>query len=83
MITTMIKYKLVGTMQFKTIEYSPDTQQWNITMTGNEWPWMMKIAKIKCPDCATSHVKKNGTNDKLHQKYRCLNDDCERYSFIA
>jgi hypothetical protein len=70
-------------MQYTSINYNDATGEWNITMTGSEWPWMMKEAKVKCPDCKTSYIKKNGFNDKGHQKYRCLNDACLRYSFIA
>lgn len=76
-----MKIKYEGTMQFKSIEFNATTQQWNITMTGNEWPWMMKTAKIRCPDCGTAHIRKNGTSHKLKQKYQCLNDACKKHSF--
>lgn len=77
----MKKPKLEGTMQYTAIDYSDANHQWNITMTGSEWPWMMKLAKpsIHCPYCQTTKIKKNGINYKQKQQYRCLNTNCLRH----
>jgi hypothetical protein len=74
-------YKIESSMQITSVNYS--SNQWYITMQGNDWPWMMKLTdKIKCPDCKTYKVTKNGkTSSKNKQQYRCLNANCVRYSF--
>jgi len=72
-------------MQFTSITYSENCHTWNITMTGNGWPWMMKLAKasFRCPDCGTTNIRKNGyTSSKHKPQYQCLNDKCKRVSFI-
>lgn len=76
--------KIESSMQFTSVNYSESTHEWNITMTGNEWPWMIKIAKppIRCPDCNTTNVCKNGSNYKSKQIYLCKNDTCKRFSFM-
>jgi predicted RNA-binding Zn-ribbon protein involved in translation (DUF1610 family) len=67
-------------MQIQNVSYT--NGNWNITMTGSEWPWMMKIAKpVRCPDCGSTHVRKNGTNYKFKKQYQCLNNDCMRSTF--
>jgi transposase-like protein len=39
------------------------------------------ITNMCCPDCGSQDVARNGTNEKRHQKYKCLNSSCSRYSF--
>jgi hypothetical protein len=78
-----IKFKIENSMQFKSCTYLPESHTWNITMTGNDWPWMMKIAEvIRCPECKTTNIKKNGFNVKHNRQYSCLNDNCTRSSFV-
>lgn len=80
---TMIKMKVESSLQIQSVNYSPANHQWNITMTGNEWPWAMKIAKPlpKCPDCKTENIRKDGKDVKSKQVYECLNDNCARIKF--
>ncbi len=76
----IINYKVESSMQIKSVDYSGN--QWNITMTGNNWPWTMKTAKVKCPECLTTrvHVKENYI--KGGKRYTCLNQDCTTETFI-
>lgn len=55
---------------------------WNITMTGTGWPWMMKTAKIVCPDCKTLNLYVNGNYIKGGKRYKCLNANCKTVTFI-
>jgi hypothetical protein len=79
----MMTIKIESSMQTQSINYCASTHMWNITMKGTEWPWLMTLAKprIKCPDCKTSNIIKNGKDYKSRQKYRCMNNACERDSF--
>lgn len=78
---TMINYKYIidTAMQFN---YSPECYTWNITISANEWPWLMKSAKQpRCPDCKSTHIRKDGKDVKSKQVYECLNADCARVNF--
>lgn len=80
--TKTMKIKIEHSMQITSLHYCDSSYTWNIVMTGSEWPWMMKRgAQVKCPDCGTIKVQKNGHNDKLNQKYLCKNDKCHRHTF--
>lgn len=78
----MTKITYEWTMQYKSIAYDAATHTFNLAWTSGEWPWMMKTAKVRCPDCGSTHVRKNGTNAKLNKQYQCLNNNCERSSFV-
>lgn len=81
--TMTINIKIESSMQIKSVNYSQKCHTWNITMTGNEWPWMMKIAKPvpKCPDCKTTNIRKDGKDTKSKQVWECLNSSCVRTNF--
>lgn len=69
-------------MQFTAIDYNETTDQWNITMTGSEWPWMMKQPKVRCPHCGTANIHINGNYIKGGKRYECLNAPCKRYFIV-
>jgi hypothetical protein len=77
-----IKTKVDSSLQITEASYSEKGSTWNITMTGSSWPWMMKLPKVKCKECGTSHLQKNGWNDKHKQKYKCMNKACPVHSFV-
>lgn len=79
-----IKIKVESPLQIKSASYSPDNHQWDITMTGTGWPWMMKTAKVtRCPHCRSDDIIKNGkTSSNYKQQYKCLNNNCSHRSFI-
>lgn len=72
-------------MQFKDVNYLPDNHSWNITMTGNGWPWMLKVAKptIRCPNCKSTNVYVHSNYIKGGKRYECINDNCETITFIV
>lgn len=80
-----IKINFENSLKVKSAYYSEANHHWEITMTAAEWPWMMKSAKvIRCPDCKGNHIVKNGKEaSNYKQQYKCLNENCNRYSFIA
>jgi transposase-like protein len=41
-----------------------------------------KTVIVKCPDCGSEKVSKNGHNKTGKQVYRCNNSECSRYSFV-
>lgn len=78
--TMSINFKIEHAMQITSVTLSGSA--WQITMHGTGWPWMMQAAKIKCPNCGSYHIKKNGYNYKRKVQYTCLNEHCVRTSFI-
>lgn len=76
--TMKISFKVEHNMQIQSAEYS--NAQWDITMAGTGWPWMMKIAKIiQCPHCQSNEVRKDGKYHKGGQRYECLNKSCKKF----
>lgn len=77
-----IKITVQHSMQITSASFNSG---WQITMQGTGWPWMMKIAKpaVRCPDCGTTDVYSAGDYIKGGKRYKCLNDDCKRATFIA
>lgn len=63
-----------------------DRCEWLVVLRGEDYCSMAKGFSrpelIVCPDCKTEHVCKNGTTIKGRQKYRCLNEQCETFSFV-
>ena len=37
---------------------------------------------VHCPHCCTDRVIKEGKTKAGHQRYKCQNTDCSRYSFL-
>lgn len=60
---------------------------WLVVMRAVDWFGMIKDAgyakTIFCPDCKTTDVIKMGYTEKLNQRYRCLNNACQRQTFIC
>ena len=42
---------------------------------------MKHYQAIKCPTCEGTHICKNGHSENGTQRWKCLNEDCERASF--
>lgn len=80
--TMTINIKMEHSMKIQSASYIQESYAWNITMTGTGWPWMMKTAKIVCPDCKTLNLYVNGNYIKGGKRYKCLNADCKTVTFI-
>lgn len=64
-----------------------DNCEWLVLMRPDDFFAIVResdrVKTIHCPDCKFTNVKKNGFTAKLKQKYRCLNESCERFCFIV
>jgi transposase-like protein len=43
---------------------------------------MTVLIEVRCPDCGSKEVVKNGKSATGEQKYLCKNPDCERTIFM-
>ncbi len=43
----------------------------------------MVLVSIKCPDCNSEDIKKNGKDKTGKQRYLCCNSNCTRRTFIT
>lgn len=81
--TKIMKIKIEHSMQITSINYTANSHTWNITMAGNEWPWMLKRgAQVKCPKCNLSNVHVHSNYIKGGKRYECLNESCKAVTFI-
>jgi Holliday junction resolvase len=74
-----------GENKVPVVAHRKNNAEWLVIMRADEWFNLVKEAGIAnavfCPDCKTANVSKNGTNEKLNQKYLCLNEACQRHTF--